>query len=81
MHFIVILCLKMEAFKSIKENERGVEMRYFKFIRDLEFKNRVYKKDEEYVINFDNEVLDNNGEWMFDSDSLLSLANGIIIKR
>ena len=56
-------------------------MRYFKFIKDFEFRKRLYKKDEEFVINNDNEVLDEKGKWIFDCDSRIANTNGIVVKN
>lgn len=55
-------------------------MKYFKLTSEMTYEGNLYKEGQEFRI-IDNEVIDDNGEWLFDSDSLLASQYGTIIEK
>jgi hypothetical protein len=56
-------------------------MRSYKFKKDYTYEDINCKKDTELRINIDNEVINADGEWVFDCDSPYSLEYGVIVNK
>jgi hypothetical protein len=55
-------------------------MRCFKFTSEYTYEGKSYKEGLEFRI-VDWEVINNDGEWIFDCDSPLAKQHGIVINR
>ena len=55
-------------------------MKYFKLNSEITYEENLYKEGQEFRI-VDNEVIDDNGKWLFDSDSLIASQYGVVVEK